>query len=270
LVERNSPEAPPLARAAWSTLKSAGALFDDLGMRCFVFGNGADDEEYVRDAGKVASPISQADFVLARGLSSMLGHGPDLLRQPAVPYSIAAEEEVLQAAMARRPGGLPLLVANPDLIRPDGQDSPMPGQLAYRYQALGATDVRLVGKPHKLIYERCRSLLARAGLGRDARVAAVGDSLHHDVLGAARKRVARRLREIVEEFELLCLDDTDDRDYFKHVLMHPPVVMTPPEDATVVVSPGDISAACAWLLHDRMGIDVAELYEIFEELLVDR
>jgi hypothetical protein len=90
------------------------------------------------------------------------------------------------------------------------------------------------------------------------------------VLGAARKRVARRLREIVEEFELLCLDDTDDRDYFKHVLMHPPVVMTPPQDATVVVSPGDISAACAWLLHDRMGIDVAELYEIFEELLVDR
>jgi ribonucleotide monophosphatase NagD (HAD superfamily) len=166
-----------------------GALFDDLGMRCFVFGNGADDEEYVRDAGKVASPISQADFVLARGLSSMLGHGPDLLRQPAVPYSIAAEEEVLQAAMARRPGGLPLLVANPDLIRPDGQDSPMPGQLAYRYQALGATDVRLVGKPHKLIYERCRSLLARAGLGRDARVAAVGDSLHHDVLGAARNGV---------------------------------------------------------------------------------
>ena len=89
------------------------------------------------------------------------------------------------------------------------------------------------------------------------------------VLGAARKRVARRLREIVEEFELLSLDDTDDRDYFRHVLMHPPAVMQPPLDAAAAaaVSPGDISATCAWLLHDRMGIDVAELYEIFEELL---
>ena len=86
------------------------------------------------------------------------------------------------------------------------------------------------------------------------------------VLGAARKRVARRLRELVEEFELLSLDDADDRDYFHHVLMHVP---SPSLDvaATVAVSSEDISAACAWLLHDRMGINVAELYEMFDELL---
>ena len=66
----------------------------------------------------------------------------------------------------------------------------MPGQLAERYKAMGAQDVRLVGKPHGLIYAACTAQLAAAGLdpGR-ARVAAVGDSLHHDVLGASRHGV---------------------------------------------------------------------------------
>ena len=92
---------------------------------------------------------------------------------------------LLREAMARRSGGLPLLVANPDTTRPDGKDSPMPGLLAARYRAMGATDIRMVGKPHELIYDACRKELAAAGLPAAARVAAVGDSLHHDVLGAA-------------------------------------------------------------------------------------
>ena len=60
------------------------------------------------------------------------------------------------------PGGLPLLVANPDTTRPDGKDSPMPGLLAARYRAMGATDIRMVGKPHELIYDACRKELAAA------------------------------------------------------------------------------------------------------------
>jgi len=162
--------------------------FADLGMRCFVFGNGDDDEEYVRECGKVASPIDQADFILARGLFCMLGAGPDLLRQPTAPYTAKAEAEVLAKALARRPGGLPLLVANPDEIRPDGNDSPMPGQLARRYRELGAADVRLVGKPHPLIYKACNRKLEALDLP-SRRVAAVGDSLHHDVLGAHRNGI---------------------------------------------------------------------------------
>ena len=164
--------------------------FDDLGMRCFVFGNGEDDEQYVRECGKVYSPIEQADFVLARGLFTMLGGGPDLLRDPFAPYSTDAEAAVLEAALAARPGGLPLLVANPDELRPDGKDSPMPGQLARRYAQMGGTDIRLVGKPHALIYDACRQQLSKAGIrAADARIAAVGDSLHHDVLGASRNGV---------------------------------------------------------------------------------
>ena len=87
-------------------------------------------------------------------------------------------------AMGMVEGGLPMLVANPDEVRPDGADSPMPGVLARRYEAMGAADVRRVGKPHPLIYEACRAKLAAAG-AESARVAAVGDSLHHDVLGAS-------------------------------------------------------------------------------------
>ena len=55
---------------------------------------------------------------------------------------------------------------------------------------MGASDIRLVGKPHPLIYEACRARLAEAGIPSEgARIAAVGDSLHHDVLGAARNGV---------------------------------------------------------------------------------
>ncbi|KAL1503914.1 hypothetical protein AB1Y20_012375 [Prymnesium parvum] len=172
----------------WQALRSDETRppFDGLGMRCFVFGNGEDDEEYVRSSGKVAAPVAQADFVLARGLFSLLGAGPDLLTKPALPYTAEREEQLLKAALAKRPGGLPLLVANPDEVRPDGKDSPMPGQLARRYQAMGGRDIRFVGKPYPLIYEACKAILADAGLPADARVAAVGDSLHHDVLGASR------------------------------------------------------------------------------------
>ena len=185
------PDDPPISVVTsgdlvWEGLAAAAAPpFADLGLKCTVFGNGEDDEEYVCSCGKVAVPVAEADFLLARGLFSILGTGPDLLRQPFSPYSAQSEEALLCEAMARRPGGLPLLVANPDTTRPDGKDSPMPGLLAARYRAMGATDIRMVGKPHELIYDACRKELAAAGLPAAARVAAVGDSLHHDVLGAA-------------------------------------------------------------------------------------
>lgn len=88
------------------------APFADLGIRCLVFGNGEDDEDYVRECGRVASPVGQADFVLARGLFSILGAGRDLLIDPAAEYTAEAEAALLGEAMARAPGGLPLLVAN--------------------------------------------------------------------------------------------------------------------------------------------------------------
>jgi hypothetical protein len=88
----------------WEGLAAATAEpeFADLGLKCTVFGNGDDDEEYIRSCGKVAVPVAEADFLLARGLFTMLGTGPDLLRQPFSPYSAEAEEEALREALARR------------------------------------------------------------------------------------------------------------------------------------------------------------------------
>ena len=162
--------------------------FTGLGDRCLVFGNGADDAEYVAGCGRAAADADTADFILARGLFTIVGEGG-----VSGAYSAAEEERALQTALKRAPGGLPLLVANPDEVRPDGADSPMPGQLARRYESLGGADVRRVGKPHGLIYERCRAALGAAGLPSSARVLAVGDSLHHDVLGAARHDIASLL-----------------------------------------------------------------------------
>ena len=65
----------------------------------------------------------------------------------------------------------------------------MPGQLAVRYLALGATDVRYVGKPHPLIYETCVRRVPGGAAG-GARLIGVGDSLHHDVLGAGAAGIA--------------------------------------------------------------------------------
>ena len=145
--------------------------FDGLGMRCFVFGNGADDEQYVRDAGRVAAPVESADFILARGLFSMLGAGPDLLRQPSADYTAEAEAKVLAAAMARTPGGLPLLVANPDLTRPDGNDSVR--DASPNGTGVGAADIRSSASRIRSSTRRAVRLAASGIEG--GRIAAVGD-----------------------------------------------------------------------------------------------
>ena len=48
-------------------------LFAGLGDSCFCFGNGAEDDEYLRSSGKRACDVGDADFLLARGLFSLHG-----------------------------------------------------------------------------------------------------------------------------------------------------------------------------------------------------
>jgi len=143
--------------------------------RAFVFGNGDDDDEYLKAAGvtSVAS-VDDADFLLARGLFQIVGDS-------SLTFQNGDECDLYLRRAAER--GLLMVVANPDLVRPDGNDSPMPGQLALRYESLfGGSCVR-VGKPHAAIYAEALAALESVGVPKD-RVAAVGDSVHHDVLGA--------------------------------------------------------------------------------------
>jgi len=98
----------------------------------------------------------------------------------APPKRVADYEEALAAGAAR---GLPMICANPDIVRPspDGIVD-APGALAQRYEELGG-EVFYHGKPHPAIYETC--VAAFGGIARD-RIVAIGDAIETDVLGASR------------------------------------------------------------------------------------
>lgn len=152
--------------------------------KVFVFGNGDDDEAYASSAGLAPADVGTADFLLARGLFCFVdGNG----RQP-LDFAGAEDccDDFLEIAAGR---DLPMIVANPDLVRPDGNSSPMPGVLADRYHRKFGGRTFRVGKPHPSIYREALASLAAVGITDKTRIAAVGDSMHHDILGGCRSGV---------------------------------------------------------------------------------
>ncbi len=136
------------------------------GKRCYAFTR-ADDRSLLEGIGvEFVDRIEEADFLAVIG--------SDAPRRLLSDY-----EEELRAGIAR---GLPMVCANPDTARftPQGLTEGQ-GLLAQRYEALGGR-VLYHGKPHAPIYRACLAALAC----RADRVVAVGDSIDHDVLGAAR------------------------------------------------------------------------------------
>ena len=77
---------------------------------------------------------------------------------------------------------MPLICANPDLIvvRKSGKEALCAGVIAKKYEDMGGK-VLSFGKPHRPIYEQAMEL---AGNPDKSRVAAIGDSLITDILGA--------------------------------------------------------------------------------------
>ncbi|MCK0094122.1 TIGR01459 family HAD-type hydrolase [Yoonia sp. F2084L] len=77
--------------------------------------------------------------------------------------------------------GLPLYCSNPDLTSPRGGGTYVmsPGALAHRYRDMGGT-VYFYGKPHLPIFAAMQAALGCP----PERILMVGDSLHHDILGA--------------------------------------------------------------------------------------
>ena len=89
--------------------------------------------------------------------------------------------DLLEDAAAR---GVPMLCANPDqkTIDVDGKTPLyMPGTMADAYRAMGG-EVVLYGKPG---VSHFATALRAAGVDDAGRALMVGDSLHHDILGAA-------------------------------------------------------------------------------------
>lgn len=151
---------------AWTGLRD-GAFGPPFapGARACLIGRAGDSYGF-DDLGLVAAPPAEAAFIL-------------LLGSDAPATSLDAYDELLRPAAAI---GVPALCCNPDRLMLTGQGLvPAPGAIAARYASLGGP-VRWIGKPHPEIY---RAALALAGNPPPSRVLALGDSIEHDVIGAA-------------------------------------------------------------------------------------
>mmetsp|Transcript_41096 Transcript_41096/g.96002 ORF Transcript_41096/g.96002 Transcript_41096/m.96002 type:complete len:227 (-) Transcript_41096:158-838(-) len=169
-----------------------GPPFTELGgNKVFLFGNGDDDDEYLRGCGLELALVENADFVLARGMFTMQDD-EDLMKRSGDDKFEMWDSEALRSLRIAASRYIPMLVTNPDLVRPDGADSPMPGRLGATYEQILAGNmcaeriVHYVGKPHALVYDECFEMLKAQGITHKNRVCGVGDSMLHDIEGARR------------------------------------------------------------------------------------
>ena len=142
-----------------------------LGKRCYAFTR-AGERSVLEGIGlSFVTTIDEADFLAAIGIDT--------------PYRPLSDYDAeLHAARSR---ALPMICANPDITRfHHGALVEATGALARRYVELGG-EVFHHGKPWPAIYASCLAALGHCAPGR---VIAVGDSIEHDIVGAARVGLA--------------------------------------------------------------------------------
>lgn len=159
--------------AAWRILAQRQLPWLATARRCLVLARGGDPAALAGLDLEAVTTAGQADFIL------LLGSEADRI-------GLAGYRALLAPAVAAR---LPCLCANPDLemILPDGRTAPAPGAIAALYAEMGGGPITLIGKPAPAIYDAAFTLLeSLTGHPADrARIWAVGDSLDHDIAGAA-------------------------------------------------------------------------------------
>lgn len=179
--------APSLGCSNWEIISN---LIKSNKRRVFVFGSGDDDELYCTSAGWTLSPIEEADLIVARGTFT-INNGTDVVSKHdnEDEYWKVMENSMTVAAQKKTP----MLVTNPDKIRPDASRNPMPGSIGDTYERFlwcshcppigemteedAKSYVKRIGKPFQEVYDIALS-------GKDASQAImIGDALETDVTG---------------------------------------------------------------------------------------
>lgn len=141
--------------------------------------DGAGVSDYLDGTGVGLAGVEAADFILASGTNVIRDGASVSCVDTEQTGDLAPFEQPFARAIER---GLPMICANPDFVsppKPGKLTTYQPGTLAADYEAKGGR-VIYFGKPHKEHFEAC---VAGLGLPKE-RVAHVGDSMHHDVVGA--------------------------------------------------------------------------------------
>jgi len=173
----------------WDVLSN---LIQQKKQNVYVFGSGDDDEGYCSSAGWTLSSIDDADLIIARGTFT-INDGTTVVSKTGdfetdkAGYWRVMEEDMAKAAKRK----VPMLVCNPDKVRPDEGLPPMPGAIGDTYERFvwcehcndGMTEedargyVKRIGKPFQDVYD-----IALSG-GDKSRAIMVGDALETDVVG---------------------------------------------------------------------------------------
>jgi HAD superfamily hydrolase (TIGR01450 family) len=143
------------------------------------------DVPYVESSGWKLAPMDEADLILASGTFSVNDGQTEInKRKDKLAYELALKES-LEKGAARR---LPMIVSNPDKIRPDFERPPMPGKIGDMYEqalvetGLGEAEaeamVKRIGKPFRDVYD-----LALQNTPDKSRACMVGDALETDITG---------------------------------------------------------------------------------------
>lgn len=188
LLSGTRPDQSPLAPHPWKVLEKVVQQSDasTKTKKVFCFGSGDGDEDYLESCGWTLAPMDEADLIVARGTFT-IKDGSTLVHKKhdgEEAYYQAYHEQLTKGAQRK----VPMLVANPDKIRPDANRSPMPGTIGTVYEEklreVGDLSdpseiVKYIGKPFADVYE-----IALRGKDK-SKVCMIGDALETDVAGGS-------------------------------------------------------------------------------------
>jgi HAD superfamily hydrolase (TIGR01459 family) len=153
--------------ATWRALADrTDPFFQELGRRCILWSRYGDRSLVERLDLELVARAADADFLLLGGIEDA-----------------ARLDDFLVALESAAGRDLPMVCANPDIVavQANGAFGTAPGAIARHYEGLGGR-VFYVGKPHRPIYELCLEALGNPAPGS---IVAIGDSVQHDIAGAA-------------------------------------------------------------------------------------